>query len=233
MAKKNVTSVPKKENTNNAEKVSSFITKNKVVLITVLVAVIVVFAGFAVFETVKSGNIAKNLTVIEKAEFTLSSGAAGLSDAELEGRYQDALKAVEPYTTKGGIVGARASLFKAELNYKMNNLDVAKDAYLAAASKVKGSYLTPICYFNVASVYEDLNDTKKALEYYELAAKDKEFADPTRALFAVGRLKEAALDYTGAKEAYEKITAKNNPNDPWESLAKTRILTLQVEGKIE
>ena len=80
---------------------------------------------------------------------------------------------------------------------------------------------------------EELNDAAKAIEYYTLAAEDKNFADPTRAWFAVGRLKENSLDYVGAKEAYEKITAKDNTQDPWHNLAKSRLISMQIDGKIE
>ena len=161
------------------------------------------------------------------------TGTSALSDSELAPYYEATLKSVEPYTSKGGIVGARANLLKAEVEFRNKNFEAARTAYIVAASKVKKTYLAPICYFNAATACEELNDAAKAIEYYTLAAEDKNFADPTRAWFAVGRLKENSLDYVGAKEAYEKITAKDNTQDPWHNLAKSRLISMQIDGKIE
>ena len=41
------------------------------------------------------------------------------------------------------------------------------------------------------------------------------------------------VSYEKQKEAYEKITSKNNSSDPWSNLAKSRILSMQIDGKVE
>ncbi|MCR5613610.1 tetratricopeptide repeat protein [Treponema sp.] len=233
MAKKNVAENKKIENKTQIDKLGTFISSYKIPLIAIVCVVVLAFVGFVVFEKVYGSVKASNLTAVEKIEYTLSLDAAGLSDEELTARYDAALTSLEAYTKKGGIAGARANLLAAEILFRKNNFSSALENYLAAAKKTKGTYLAPICYFNAAIACEELNENEKALEYYQIAADDKEFADPTHALFSVGRLKEKALDYKGAKEAYEKITAKNNSQDPWSNLAKTRILSMQVEGKTE
>lgn len=231
MAKKDNTKMPKKEN--QIDKVANIVTKHRVLLITIICVAVAGLVGFAVYEKVSSSIKDKQLSEIEKAEYALTTGTAALSEAELASYYDAALKAVEPYTSKFGIVGARAELLKAEVEFRKNNFDAARTSYINAASKVKKTYLAPQCYFNAGAASEEMNDTAKAIEYYTLAAEDKNFADPTRALFAVGRLKELNLDYIGAKEAYEKITAKDNAQDPWSNLAKSRLISMQIDGKIE
>ena len=233
MAKNDVVQMPKKEKSADVNSLGDFLIKNKVVLIIVACVILVGLIGFTVFEKVSVTATSKGLEQIDKAEYVLLKGSSILSEEEISSRYDDALKAVEPYVSKGGIVGARALMLKAEIYFRKSNFEGARDSYVAAAKKVKGSYLVPVCYFNAASSCEELRDNSKALEYYELAANDKEFPDPTRALFAVGRIKEALLDYVGAKEAYEKITSKNNSSDPWSNLAKSRILSMQIDGKVE
>lgn len=202
-------------------------------MISIICVAVVGLVGYAVYEKVSSSIKDKYLSEIERAEYSLITGTSALSEAELAPYYDAALKAVEPYTAKGGVVGARANLLKAEVEFRKNNFDSARSAYLAAASKVKKTYLAPVCYFNAATASEEMNDVAKAIEYYTVAAEDKNFADPTRAWFAVGRLQEVALDYVAAKEAYEKITAKDNTQDPWHNLAKSRLISMQIEGKIE
>ena len=49
---------------------------------------------------------------------------------------------------------------------------------------------------------------------------------------AAGRALEAKGDYKAAVEAYTALNDRT-PEDTWAKLAKTRILTLQVEGKAE
>lgn len=231
MAKKDNTKMPKKEN--QIDKVAGVVSKYKGLLITIICVAVVGLIGYAVYEKVSTSVKDKYLSEIEKAEYALLTGTSALSDSELAPYYEATLKSVEPYTSKGGIVGARANLLKAEVEFRNKNFEAARTAYIVAASKVKKTYLAPICYFNAATACEELNDAAKAIEYYTLAAEDKNFADPTRAWFAVGRLKENSLDYVGAKEAYEKITAKDNTQDPWHNLAKSRLISMQIDGKIE
>lgn len=231
MAKQNDAKIAKK--VNNGDKIATVLTKNKNVFIGVLCAVVVCLAGLVVFHFVSNSAKDKDLGAIEQAEYLLTKDTAALSDEELAPYYEKAESAIEAYVNKGGIVGARASLLKAEIEFRKNNFDDARELYEKAASKVKKTYLAPICYYNAAVACEEMNDSEKAIEYYTMAAEHKEFADPTHAYFAVGRLKEAALDYIGAKEAYEKCSAKDNAQDPWSNLAKTRIISMQIDGKIE
>ena len=61
--------------------------------------------------------------------------------------------------------------------------------------------------------------------------RDNGIVNINQALFSIGRIKESSLDYEGAYETYEKIVSKNE-SDTWSNLAKTRILTLELEGKV-
>ena len=231
MAKNKDTLKPNKEKT--VDKAASFISKNRIILI---VLVSVVFAGviaFAVYKSVEASNTSKALSVIDSAEYALKNNTAALSDAELQPYYDNALEDVKPYVTKGGIVGARAEMLTGEVQLRKNNNEAARDAYLSAAKKAGKSYLSGICYFNAAVACEEMNDNEKAIEYYTIAANDKEFADPTHAWFSVGRLKEVTLDYLGAKDAYLEVVSRNNPQDPWFNYSKDRLLQMQIDGKTE
>lgn len=221
------------EKSKSLEKTAGFVSKNKIFLVTIVAVIVVGIVGFAIYKKLENEKIAEDLSVIEKAEFALLDGTSNLSDEELKPYYENTLDAVEPYSTKRGIVGLRANMLKAEVLFRQKNFDAARNAYESAAKKAGKSYLASINYFNAGVASEELNDTNKALEYYTIAANDKEFADPTRALFSIGRIKELTLDYLGAKEAYLEITAKNNLEDPWNSLAKVRLIAMQNDGKIE
>ncbi|MBQ0003078.1 MAG: tetratricopeptide repeat protein [Treponema sp.] len=233
MAGKNVEKMPKKENLTSVDKVSNFVSANRVVLLSTICVVILGLVGYTIFLHFSQMNVEKDLAQIENIEFLFTKDAAGASEDVLKDKYDSALKNLEKYTSKGGIAGARASYLSAEIKFLQKDYSAAKDFYIAAASKVNKTYLSSICCYCAGVCFEELNDTDKALEYYENSANDKNFPDTTHALFNAGRIKESKLDYTGAKEAYEKITAKNNPNDPWSNAAQSRILQMQIDGKIE
>lgn len=233
MAKENVTKMPKNEKTAKLDKLGSFISTNKVVLYVIAAIIVAGLIAFFVTEKVIEKNTSEGITKIELIEHALLDNAEGLSDSELADRYTSALNNLSAYSSKGGIVGARADALNAEIFYRQNDFEKARASYLSAAKKAGKNYFASLCRYNAASASEELNDVDKALELYEIVAADENFADPTRALFAVGRIKESKLDFNGAKEAYEKILAKNNNNDQWANLAKTRVLSLQNEGKIE
>lgn len=233
MAKKNVEKMPKKERVSTADKLGNFLVKYRVVLLSIICVVVAGLVGYTAYLNVNAKNVEKGLTQVEKIEYILTKDSAGLSESELAAKYDAALSALEPLTAKGGIVGARALYLKAEIKFNLKDCTAALDAYLAAAKKVNKTYLSSICYYCAGVCCEELNDTDKALEYYENAANDPNFCDTTHAMFNVGRLKEAKQDFAGAKAEYEKITAKNNPNDPWANAAHSRILQMQIDGKIE
>lgn len=230
--KQNKETLVKSNSSNRTEKVGAFLSKNRIPLIVVVLAVIVGVISYTVIDKIFTKNVLAGLDQIEKAEYVLMNNNSELSESDIVAKYDAALEAVEKYTLSGGIVGARANYFKAEIYAKKANFEKARDSYILAASKVKNTYLSSICYFNAAVACEELNDNQKALEYYQIALDDKDFPDPTHALFSIGRIKEVLLDYIGAKDAYEKILAKDNVNDPWANLAKSRLLTMQIEGKI-
>lgn len=233
MAKKNVEKMPKKENLSSVDKISNFVSANRVVLLSVVCAVILGLVGYTIFLHFSQMNIEKDLTQVEKIQYLFTKDAAGASEADLNAKYETALKGLDEYKDKGGIVGARASYLCAEIKFLQKDYSAAKDLYLAAAQKVNKTYLSSICNYCAGVCFEELNDADKALEYYENAANDKDFPDTTHAIFNVARLKEAKQDYVGAKAEYEKITAKNNPNDPWSNAAQSRILQMQIDGKTE
>lgn len=230
MAKKETEKKQKNEST--AEKVGSFILKNRIIFLTVIVVVVLCVVGFSVYLKAAESKTAKVLEEIEKIEFNLTKGTAGLEEKDLQSYYSKALDGLSKYTDKGGIAGARADLLSAEILFRTAKFSDAKEMYVNAAKKVKGTYLEPICYFNAAVAYEELNDADNAIDCYKKAVESKDFGDPTHALFSIARILQSKSDYIGAKEYYEK-TIEKGENDAFASAAKTCIIQMQIDGKVE
>ena len=215
-----------------SKKLAGFIEKNKKAFIAILIVLVCCLIGYIIFATVAKSNKSKNLQALDEISYELTSKSSDLEDAEIEARIATALEKAAPLTKKGGVVGARANMFCAELAFKQEKYEDAANYWKDAAAKAKKSYLAPISYFNLATCYENLGNVDAAMENYKLAADNNDFVMRTHAMFSYGRILEAKADYAKAAAAYTELN-DNFPSDSWAKLAKSRLISLKNEGKIE
>ena len=215
-----------------SKKLAGFIEKNKKAFIAILIVLVCCLIGYIIFASVAKSNKSKNLHALDEISYELTSKSSDLEDAEIEARIATALEKAVPLTKKGGVVGARANMFCAELAFKQEKYEDAANYWKDAAAKAKKSYLAPISYFNLATCYENLGNVDAAMENYKLAADNNDFVMRTHAMFSYGRILEAKADYAKAAAAYTELN-DNFPSDSWAKLAKSRLISLKNEGKIE
>ena len=215
-----------------SKKLAGFIEKNKKAFIAILIVLVCCLIGYIIFASVAKSNKSKNLQALDEISYELTSKSSDLEDAEIEARIATALEKAAPLTKKGGIVGTRANMFCAELAFRQEKYEDAANYWKDAAAKAKKSYLAPISYFNLATCYENLGNIDAAMENYKLAADNNDFVMRTHAMFSYGRILEAKADYAKAAAAYTELN-DNFPSDSWAKLAKSRLISLKNEGKIE
>ena len=215
-----------------SKKLAGFIEKNKKAFIAILIVLVCCLIGYIIFASVAKSNKSKNLQALDEISYELTIKSSDLEDAEIEARIATALEKAAPLTKKGGVVGARANMFCAELAFKQAKYEDAANYWKDAAAKAKKSYLAPISYFNLATCYENLGNVDAAMENYKLAADNNDFVMRTHAMFSYGRILEAKADYAKAAAAYTELN-DNFPSDSWAKLAKSRLISLKNEGKIE
>lgn len=215
-----------------SKKLAAFIEKNKKAFIAILIVLVCCLIGYIVFASIAKSNKAKNLQTLDEISYEFTSKSNDLEDAEIDARIATALEKAAPLTKKGGVVGARANMFCAELAFTQEKYDDAANYWKAAADKAKKTYLAPIACFNLAVCYENLGNSDAAYENYKLAADNNDFVMRTHAMFSYGRILEAKADYANAAAAYKELN-DNFPNDSWAKLAKSRLISLKNEGKIE
>ena len=215
-----------------SKKLAAFIEKNKKAFIAILIVLVCCLIGYIVFASIAKSNKAKNLQTLDEISYEFTSKSNDLEDAEIDARIAAALEKAAPLTKKSGVVGARANMFCAELAFTQEKYDDAANYWKAAADKAKKTYLAPIACFNLAVCYENLGNSDAAYENYKLAADNHDFVMRTHAMFSYGRILEAKADYANAAAAYKELN-DNFPSDSWAKLAKSRLISLKNEGKIE
>jgi len=221
-----------KETKTASTKLNSVLEKNRKLVISSFIAVVVVIVAFILVEIVMSKTKDSNLAAIDALTYELVNGSSSLEEAELTARRDSALEKVEKYTRKGGVAGVRANMLAAELAFQKKDYEAAAAYWQAAAAKGKKAYTAPLANYNLAVCYEQLGKVDEAAAAYKAAADFEDFVLKTHAKFSYGRLLESKGQYKEAVEVYQGLN-ETNPNDTWANLAKTRIIDLKLEGKAE
>lgn len=215
-----------------SSKLTSFLEKNRKGVLTALVVIICVLIGYIVTNVILDNAKNKALAAIDEISYEMTEGSKDLDDSELTARETKALDALAVYTKKGGVAGVRANMLCAEISFQQKNYEDSVNYWKAAANKGKKSYTAPLANYNMAVCYEMINNLEEAAKCYKVAADNEGFALNTHAKFSLGRVLEANGDFEGAIAAYTDLFDKN-PNSEWAKIAKTRVLSLQIEGKAE
>ena len=222
----------KTEKKSGGSKLSAFLEKNKKIVLIVFIAVVILVAGFVCVELVKSSSTKKDLAAIEAYYYDLMEVSVDTEDSEVNKLATECIENLASYTKKGGIAGVRANMLSAELAYILADYDATVNYYDAAISKGKKSYTAPLCMFNKAVALEELNKLDEAAQAYKDAADFPDFGMASHAYFSYGRVLETKGDFAGAAEAYKAMNDKFT-DDEWAYVAKTRLIELQTQGKIE
>lgn len=218
--------------TTTDQKVESFIMRNRKVLISILLFLIVAVIGICVYALIAQSQKNKGLSAVDAIEFTFERDIAKADDAELLQKQNTALEELKPYLSEKNIIGLRANMLAAEIYWQKKDYASSLSSYLNAASIQEKSYTAPLCYYNAASCSEELNNNEDAAKYYEKAASSKDFILRSHALFNQARVKESLGNINEAQELYQQLI-DDYPYDSWANLAQSRLIALKAEGKIQ
>ena len=182
--------------------------------------------------SVNEKTIEKGLGKIDLISYELTNKSYDLSETEIAARQDNAVSSLSELVGKSGIVGVRANMLSAEIYYQKKDFENARSAWLAAAQKGKNTYIAPIAFFNAASCSEELGNLDDAAAGYKSASEVKDFYEAAHALFSLGRVQEAKEDFVAAAASYQALVDKS-PEDSWAKLAKNRLVSLKISGKVE
>lgn len=215
-----------------SKKVDNFLTNHLKIFIIFLIIIVCGILSYILGSHFGLKAKTKDLSALDEISYELTNESAALETSELDARRATAFEKLEVYTKKSGIVGARANMLCAELSYSQEKYEDSAKYWEIVAKKSKKSYLEPIADYNLGVCYEKLGKIDDAIAAYKKASENEEFSLRSHASFSYGRILESNGKYKEAIEVYSELNSRNSDDD-WAKLAKTRILTLQVEGKSE
>lgn len=237
-----------------ADKLNASLAKSSKAIVAVVAAIIVILLAVIVVSNVKASSAKKGLEQIETITYALTKEAEipaedentelseeekAAKEAETEAkkaedkhaRQTTALEQLSSLSSKSGIVGVRANMLIADIKFDQKKYDEARDAYVKAANGEK-AYTRSLNNFNAGVCSEELGDNDSAEKYYKAASDDSDFVLIDHALFSLGRVYESKSDFENAKSTYEKLNDLH-PTTSWGQLAKSRLIALKADGKIQ
>ena len=219
-----------KEKQTFSDLLTLFIVKFKFVFIGIFVVGLIAIIAYGVISSSNEKAVKAGLTEID----AVTTEYAELKIAETtDSAKEDALLArAQAVADKSGpaVVKVRAQMIIAEIQFDRKNYEAARTAWLAAAEADKKSYTYGLCNYQCGICSEELGDLDNAVAYLKTAAESDGFAVVPRVLFNIGRIEETRGNFDKAVESYKKLVA-DYPSDQWASLAKSRIITLDIDGK--
>jgi tetratricopeptide (TPR) repeat protein len=218
------------ENATISQKINDFLTKNRVVLVTVLAVLLCGFVVTIAYITISGSNKEKAFlsvdTVLENWE-TLKASKDQSNLSAKEDEMISTLKSVAN-ANKNSYAGERAYNTIAEIYFSRKDWKNAQEQYLAAVKALPKGYTSGINYFNAAVCADELGKPEEALGYYTKASELENFPLKSRAMFNIGRIQEQMSRKADAIATYGKIT-EQFPDDQWALLAKSRTIALQLQ----
>ncbi len=210
---------------------TSAIVKSRLAIIVVLVSLIVVAVLISIFVAVKNNAIEEGLARLDAIEFrydALDTSAASYGDDRLA----LSSEAVALADESSGVVKVRSLLFAAEINFELENWTEAFDLYLNSYEEDTESYTAPIALYNAGISSEELQNIDDAVTYLSMAIEYDDFALKARAMFNLGRIEDSRENYAQAAESYQKLI-DDFPSTTWANLARSRLITLRTESKVD
>lgn len=213
-----------------SQKFSDFIMKNRVVIVSALIAIFCIIISLVVYTAILEH---KNSVAFETVETVLSDWESARSAADQSGlsvKEDDLIKKLQKIaiSNKHSYAGARAYMTIAEVYFSRKDWKNAQENYLFAAKSASKVYTNGLNYYNAAVCADELGNYDDAIKYFELTIASEAFPLKSRALFNIGRIEEQRSNSDAAIVAYQKL-AEKYPDDEWTQISKSRIIALQIK----
>lgn len=212
----------------------AFLTRHRTAIMITTAVIVVAVVALIIILSVQNTRTERALTAADELQQSfdgwLERDAEARSDA-YDALASDAAGIIDRYS--GTYAAARARLVDAQALVELERWNEAVDRYLEVADGMADTYLAPVSLMDAAIALEHAGESDRALEIHRRIADDYDGdnAEVPRALFSIGRLNEQADRVADAADAYRQLI-DDYPASSWTNLARNRIITLTVEGRI-
>ncbi len=211
-----------------------FLTRFRTPMIVIGVAVVVMVVGLLIALSIQGTREERALIAVEGLEDDLVSWV-GLGSEEQTAQFElleeTATSIIEQYGSS--YAGVRAGLLLAQALAELERWGEASVQYEEAAVRAGESYLAGVALMDAATTAENDGNPERALGFYRQVVDRFGDSSPEapRAAFAVARILEVTDQITAAADAYRAVI-EDYPTSSWTNLARNRIISLTVEGRI-
>jgi tetratricopeptide (TPR) repeat protein len=213
--------------------ISSFISKFRWVLISLLGIFIIVLVTILIVTEVRKNRSEKSLVQVERLRDDYDAWKEMEDDEEKTGLEKDIIERADHIiNTYGNYYAAqRALLIKGLVSYEKEEYKQAADYFTKLADTYTQSHLARVGLFNAATAYEELEDYDTAIEAHSklIERYSGETPDIARSLFNIGRLYELKQEFAQARENYNRLIDNYGSSD-WTKMARNRIIYFDAEG---
>ena len=214
------------------EKLNEFLQKNRIKLVIGLAAVLVILAGFVIFNVVSDKIKSNAFTAIDdlnrRYEALKPLIGSETDSASGEADITALLEDLDGFSKKNsGFAAARSYSLMAGIYWDKKNWAEAEKAWSASAKAAGKSYLAPVSLYNAAMAAEEQGDINSAIDLLNSAlGYGSDFPAAAKAQFSIGRLEESRDNKSAALEAYHTLVSKWPGDQVWANLAQNRIIVL-------
>jgi tetratricopeptide (TPR) repeat protein len=218
------------DQTSFTQKINDFLSKYRVIIVTVLIAVVVALIGLFVVTAVRENNSKAAYETVEDVLVQWEKARADTDKTSLASKEDGFIASLQKVASsnKHSFGGARAYMTIAEIYFSRKDWKTALDQYLAAVKAAPKAYTAGLSYFNAGICADELGNADEAIKYLNQAIALENFVMKPRAMFNIARIEEQRSKTEAAIAMYDKI-AEQYPDDEWTMLAKSRKIALKIK----
>lgn len=214
-------------------KLSAFLLKYRIALISSLIVLVVVIIGYFIWSENQVKQRENAVILAEEVQELFGRWqieADTQAKTTIESQLLDAIALVlDKYPKQYGAL--RSQYLRAGVYFEKEQWQQALDDFLQVAKERAEGYLVPLSLFNAAVCSEELGQPEEALELYQEIADNHQGSHLVpHALFSIGRLYEQLDNPAAALTAYNRMD-EEFPLSNWTKVGRNRIIGLELDAK--